>query len=234
MSVLLQNSKNWTFRNEKVHKLSAAQLGIILVPCLVWRHARACDVVLLFSKIQRFCADTFVLDLSCASEASLPLLHTSKTSKRIIYIFPLQIFFLKLPPLSQCSMLPDQLPLPINIWDDSLDTAVGGGGSVGHHLALARDVIVAGERGVVGHQPVLGGHVLWGVGAVWLGVVTLQHRFIADLFSHDINRILYLGWNHGSLEVGRLIFRQCRFSPEVWSNYLQPRHYKQFCFRVKD
>ena len=135
--------------------------------------------------------------------------------------------------LMQKSKLPDQLPLPINIWDDSLDTAVGGGGSVGHHLALAGDVIVAGERGVVGHQPVLGGHVLWGVGAVWLGVVTLQHWFIAHLFSHDINRILYLGWNHGSLEVGRLIFRQCRFSPEVWSNYLQP-HYKQFCFRVKD
>ena len=43
---------------------------------------------------------------------------------------------------------------------DSLDTAVGGGGSVGHHLALAGDVIVAGERGLVGHQPVLGGHVL--------------------------------------------------------------------------
>ena len=58
---------------------------------------------------------------------------------------------------------------------DSLDTAVGGSWSVGHHLALAGDVVVAGERGVVGHQPVLGGDVLRGVGTVWLGVITLQH-----------------------------------------------------------
>ena len=57
---------------------------------------------------------------------------------------------------------------------DSLDTSVGGSWSVGHHLALAGDVVVlAGERRVVGHQPVLGGDVLRGVGTVWLGVVTL-------------------------------------------------------------
>ena len=115
---LASKFKKLNIQKWKIHKLSAAQIGILLVPCLVWRHARACDVFLLFSKIQRFCADTFVLDLSCAWEASLPLLYTSKASKRIIYIFPLQIFFLKLPPLSQCSMLPDQLPLPINIWED--------------------------------------------------------------------------------------------------------------------
>ena len=111
----------------------------------------------------------------------LPLLYTSKASKRIKYISPLQIFSIMdfwncHHFLMQKSKLPDQLPLPINIWEDSLDTAVGGGGSVGHHLALAGDVIVAGERGVVGHQPVLGGHVLWGVGAVWLGVVTLGSK----------------------------------------------------------
>ena len=57
---------------------------------------------------------------------------------------------------------------------DSLDTAVGGSWSVGHHLALAGDVVVlAGKRWVVGHQPVLRGDVLRGMGTVWLRVVTL-------------------------------------------------------------
>ena len=95
---------------------------------------------------------------------------------------------------------------------DSLDTAVGGGWCVGHHLALARDVVVAGERWVVvRHQAVLGGHVLGGVRAVWLGVVTLGRKCLFIMIELVT---FYLGWNHGSLEVGRLIFRQCRFSPE--------------------
>ena len=60
------------------------------------------------------------------------------------------------------------------IWN-SLDTAVGGSWSVGHHLALAWYVVVlAGQRRVVGHQAMLGGHVLRRVRAVWLRVVTLQ------------------------------------------------------------
>ena len=61
---------------------------------------------------------------------------------------------------------------------DSLDTSVCGGGGVGHHLALPGDVVVAGERGVVGHQPVLGSDVLRGVGTVWLRVITLQKTHI--------------------------------------------------------
>ena len=100
---------------------------------------------------------------------------------------------------------------------DSLDTAVGGGWCVGHHLALARDVVVAGERWVVvRHQAVLGGHVLGGVRAVWLGMVTLGRKC---LFLMIELVTFYLGWNHGSLEVGRLIFRQCRFSPGFSSSY---------------
>ena len=100
---------------------------------------------------------------------------------------------------------------------DSLDTAVGGGWCVGHHLALARDVVVAGERWVVvRHQAVLGGHVLGGVRAVWLGVVTLGGKCLFLMIGLVT---FYLGWNHGSLEVGRLIFRQCRFSPGFSSSY---------------
>ena len=122
------------------------------------------------------------------------MLPIPKDSKRFLKSLP-QIFFAR----------------------DSLDTAVGGGWCVGHHLALARDVVVAGERWVVvRHQAVLGGHVLGGVRAVWLGVVTLGGKC---LFLMIELVTFYLGWNHGSLEVGRLIFRQCRFSPGFSSSY---------------
>ena len=97
----IQHSEMNKNRSQKTQNV---QTGIMLVPCLVWRHARACGKFLcgiflpFLSKMCQptdFCVQThFVLlvldfELCCTS---LPLLHTSKASKRIMYIFSLPIF----------------------------------------------------------------------------------------------------------------------------------------------
>ena len=198
-----------------------------------WRHARVCHFH--FSPKMRQPTDLCVRTLLCWTCNfylccnSLPLFHTSKASKRSMFTFQTLFCmdFEKLPALSNAKINapnPKRFQEVLEIFApkktfarDSLDTAVGGGWCVGHHLALARDVVVAGERWVVvRHQAVLGGHVLGGVRAVWLGVVTLGRKC---LFLMIELVTFYLGWNHGSLEVGRLIFRQCRFSPGFSSSY---------------
>ena len=113
----IQHSEMNKNRSQKTQNV---QTGIMLVPCLVWRHARACGKFLcgiflpLLSKMCQptdFCVQThFVLlvldfELCCTS---LPLLYTSKASKRIMYILflanLLKYACLKSPALSDAKI----------------------------------------------------------------------------------------------------------------------------------